>query len=137
MYAVIGSVLTAFGLLAVALLALLFRNPAAPAWSRNELVAELFAVVVTGALGLGFAYLAMAPSQLAADGTSLAEIALAAAVLAGLVVALRLLKVRTRLRAYDAAQAATLGPSLAVANPEPTPPRTPRPRSGPPSRKAA
>lgn len=134
MYAVMGSVLTAGGLLAVALLALLFRNPAAPAWSRHELVAELCAVVVTGALGLGFAYLAMAPMQLAADGASLAEVALALGVLAGLVVVLRLLEVRTRLRAYDAVAGR---PSLVVANPEPTPPRSPRPRSGPPRRKAA
>ena len=73
---------------AVALLALLFRNPAAPAWSRSELVAELFAVVVTGALGLGFAYLAMAPLQLSADGLSLAEVAIAIGVFAGLVVVL-------------------------------------------------
>jgi hypothetical protein len=135
MYLVMGSVLTAAGLLAVALLALLFRNPAAPAWSRSELVAELFAVVVTGALGLGFAYLAMAPTQLSADGVSLAEVAIALAVFAGLIGVLRLLEVRPRLRAYDAAAAA--GPSLAVVNPEPTPPRSPRRRSGPPRRKAA
>ena len=104
MYAIMGSALTAVGLLALALLALLFRNPAAPAWSRSELVAELFAVVVTGALGLGFAYLAMAPMQLSADGLSLVEVAIAIGVFAGLVVVLRLLEVRTRLRAYDAAR---------------------------------
>lgn len=136
MYAILGSLLVAGALLAMALLALVVRNPASPSWVRHDLTTQLGAVAVTGGMGLGLAWLVMAPAQLAADGAAVAEVALAAGIFVGLVVVLRLLKLRQRLAAYDAAAAAT-GPTLAVSNPGPRPPRTPRPRSGRPTGKAA
>jgi hypothetical protein len=132
MYAIVGSLLVAGVLLAMALLALLVRNPGSPAWLRNDLTTQLGAVLITGALGLGLAWLAMAPAQLAADALSLAEVGFAAAMFVGLALTLRLLRLRSRLAVYDGAAA---GPTLAVSNPGPLPPRTPRPRSG--GRKAA
>ena len=106
MYAVWGSVLVAGGVLAMALLSLLVRHPAASAWARSELTAQLGSVVIAGAFGLGLAWLAMAPKQLAAEGVSLAGIALVAGIWVGLVIVLRLLKPGARLSAYDAAAAA-------------------------------
>jgi hypothetical protein len=135
MYAVLGSVLTTGALLAVALLMLLFRNPAAPRWTRLELVAELCAVVVTAALGLGIAYLAMTPHQLMTDGVRLIDVAAIAGSLLVLVIVWRALRVRARLQAYAAA--ASPAPVVARPSPQPTPPRTPRPRSGRPTGKAA
>jgi hypothetical protein len=135
MYAVLGSVLTTAGLLAVALLTLLFSNPAAPRWTKKELVPELFVVVVTTALGLGMAYLAMTPHQLMTEGVRLVDVAAVAGSLLVFVVVWRALKLRARLRTYAAAASPTV--VLASSNPQPTPPRTPRPRSGRPSGKAA
>ena len=135
MYAILGSLLIAGAVLVMALLALLVRNPATPGWVRSDLTAQLGAVLITGTLGFGLAWLAMASMQLAAGAASLAEIALAAGVFVGLAIVLRLLKLRTRLRAYAAAAGAV--PALAVSNPDPLPPRTPRPRAGGRSRRAA
>jgi hypothetical protein len=135
MYAVLGSALVAGAVLGMALLSLLVRRPAASAFARSELTATLGSVVIAGGFGLGLTWLAMTPRQLAADGMSLAGIALVAAIWVGLVIVLRLLKPGVRLRAYDAAAAA--GPALAVSNPEPTPPPAPRPRPSDRTRRAA
>ena len=57
-----------------------------------------------------------------------------AVVVCAAIESMRLLKPLTRLRAYDAAAAV---PALVVSNPDPLPPRTPRPRAGGRTRRAA
>jgi hypothetical protein len=60
----IGSILIGVGILATGLLALLFRNPRAPRWTRPELVAMLVVVPVTAMLGLGLGYVLVGAYQL-------------------------------------------------------------------------
>ncbi len=55
-----GSCLAGFGILATGLLALLFRNPNAPRWTRPELVAMLVCVPLTVMMAWGWAIRAMA-----------------------------------------------------------------------------
>ena len=102
MYAVIGSASLAAGILAVALLALLFGNPHAPRWTQRELIAQLSSVVVTVMIGLGLGCLVfLAPQQITAEGLTLAEVAALGGALALIVLVLRALKVGARLRAYQ------------------------------------
>lgn len=108
MYAVYGSALTAGAILAVALLALLFANPSAPRWTQRELTAQLAAVAVTIPLGLGLGLLALSPSQMMADGVTLAGLAALAGGVGLVVLTLRALKIGARLRAYQATAAAAL-----------------------------
>jgi hypothetical protein len=53
---VMGSIMVAAGALVASLLALLFRHPRAPRWTRSEVVAMVAAIPVTGVLGLGLGY---------------------------------------------------------------------------------
>lgn len=118
MYAVYGSAFTAGAVLAIALLALLFANPSAPRWTQRELTAQLASVAVTVPLGLGLGLLALSPSQMMADGATLAELAALAGGVALVVLTLRTLKVGARLRGYRATPAVDL--ALPAAQP-PTP----------------
>jgi hypothetical protein len=116
MFAVIGSASLAGGILAVALLALLFGNPNAPGWVQRELTAQLASVAVTMILGLGIGCLLfLAPKQMSADGVTLVEVAALVGALALIVLVLRALKVGARLRAYQAT-----GLAIPIADP-PTP----------------
>ena len=63
-----GSCLAGFGILVTGLLALLFRNPDAPRWTRPELVAMLVCVPLTAMIGLGLGYTAYGVFRLV-DGT--------------------------------------------------------------------
>jgi hypothetical protein len=53
-----GSCITGFGILVTGLLALLFRHPNAPRWTRPEIVAMLVCVPLTAVTGLGLGYTA-------------------------------------------------------------------------------
>lgn len=53
---VTGSILVGAGALVASLLALLFRHPRAPRWTRSEVVAMVAAIPVAGVLGLGLGY---------------------------------------------------------------------------------
>jgi hypothetical protein len=108
MYAVYGSALTAGAIFAVALLALLFANPSAPRWTQRELTAQLASVAVTIPLGLGLGMLALSPSQMMADGVTLAGLAALAGGVVLVVLMLRALKIGARMRAYQATPAADL-----------------------------
>jgi hypothetical protein len=59
-----GSILIGVGIIAVGMLALLFRNPRAPRWTKPELVAMLVVVPVVGTLGLGLGYVLVGGYQL-------------------------------------------------------------------------
>jgi hypothetical protein len=140
MYAITGSVLTVGGLLAVMLLMLLYRHPAAPGWIRAELAASLLAVVVTGMLGIGIGYLALTPARLLSGDASATELAVMGGSLAVLLLVGRALWRRLRMLApteHTGATLTVLSPGGVASTDQPTPPRTPRPHSGRPARKAA
>jgi hypothetical protein len=107
-----GSLLIALGILVTGLLALLFRHPRAPRWTRPELVAMLLVVPVSATLGLGLGYVLVGIYQLLhglgnpVDLASLVVVALAAAAW--------WLVISRRLRAYDAVQAPN--PAAAVSD---------------------
>lgn len=67
-----GSCIVGFGILVTALLALLFRHPNAPRWTRPEIVVMLVCVPVTATTGVGLGYTAYGLSQLA-NGTGRSE----------------------------------------------------------------
>jgi hypothetical protein len=134
---VTGSILLAAGVLAVGLLALLFRHPRSPRWTRPELVAMLLTIPVTAMLGLGLGYLLTGGYRLLHGTGELYE--LGAPVAAAIVVAVlyRLSGIRGRLQAYEAAGAGT-GSNAAPAAATPVlegSPRAPSPHR--PARKAA
>jgi hypothetical protein len=136
----LGSCIAGIGLLVTGLLALLFRHPNAPRWTRPEIVALLLCVPVTATTGLGLGYLAYGMSQLVKGTGDPRELL----VLAGVVIALALLwrvsRIGQRLKGY-AVDAGGISPSLSFAT-EPTlvideePPPHPKPRA-PSSRTAA
>jgi F0F1-type ATP synthase membrane subunit c/vacuolar-type H+-ATPase subunit K len=140
----LGSVLAGIGVLLVGLLALLFRNPRAPRWTRPEAVVFLTMVPVAGMIGVGFGFVLYGGSALLHGEGDLRE--LAAPALVPVVVALvwHALGIRGRLRAY--AEAGPGGPSSVVAMPGVAlagsieePPESPAPGKPPrrPTRKAA
>lgn len=96
-----GSLLVGVGILLASLLALFFRHPRAPRWSKPELVAMLAVVPVTAVLGLGFGYVLVGSYGLLNGAGGLPE--LGAPVSVALVVAGLSFHVRRRLRAYSAA----------------------------------
>ena len=123
----LGSCIAGFGILMIGLLALLFRNPDAPRWTRPEMVAMLVCVPVTVATGFGLGYTAYGLSRLV-DGTDPRELLVLAAVLIVLALAWRLLGIRRRLKDYAAATGAISAsaylatePTLAIDEPPPCP----------------
>jgi hypothetical protein len=139
---VMGSLLVGVGALAVGLLALLFRHPRAPAWTRPEAVAMLALIPVTGMLGLGFGYVLTGCYRLLQGVGDVYELGAPLATAAVIAVLWRLTGMRGRLEAYDAASAgagssaepaATTISSL-VASPSAPAPRRSAPR---PAGKAA
>jgi heme A synthase len=137
----LGSCIAAFGILAAGLLALLFRNPAAPRWARPELVAMLACVPVTAIIGLGLGYTAYGVSQLVKGTGNPGELLVLAAVLIVLALAWHALGIRRRLQAYAAATGdissttyLATAPSLVI---DETPPPPLKPPARPSSRRAA
>ena len=135
-----GSCIAGVGILVTALLALLFRHPNAPRWTRPEIVAMLVCVPVTATTGLGLGYAAYGLSQLVKGTGDARELLVLAAVLVVLALAWRVFRIRQRLKDY-AAVTGLASPSAYLAT-EPTltideePPPRPQPRA-PSSRRAA
>ena len=100
-----GSLLVGVGILLAGLLALFFRHPRAPRWTRPEMVAMLAVVPVTSLLGLGFGYALVGVHRLLSGAGELYE--LAAPVGVALVVAGWVFRVRKGLRAYRLMSAPT------------------------------
>jgi hypothetical protein len=117
----IGSILVGAGVLAVGLLALLFRHPRAPRWTRAELVAMLTAIPVTAILGLGLGYIFTGAYRMRQGTGSLYELAMPAAV-AIAIAGLWRLAIGGRLRAYGLA-APPIPDAGAAAGPAPAPAR--------------
>ncbi len=98
----IGSILVGAGVLAAGLLALLFRHPRAPRWTRPELVAMLMVIPVTAVLGLGLGYIFTGVYRLLHGVGSFYELVMPVAV-AIAIAGLWRLAIGGRLRAYGLA----------------------------------
>jgi hypothetical protein len=129
----LGSCIAGVGILMTGLLALLFRHPNAPRWTRPEIVAMLVCVPVTATTGLGLGYAAYGMSQLVKGTGDPRELLVLLAVLLILALAWRVLGIRRRLKDYAAATG-EVAPSGYLAT-EPTlaideePPPRPKPRA--------
>jgi hypothetical protein len=99
----LGSCIAGLGILISGLLALLFRNPNAPRWTRPEIVPMLISVAVTGITGLGLGYMAWGLSRVVKGTGDWSGLLVLAAVVIVLVLAWRVLGIRQRLRHYAAA----------------------------------
>jgi hypothetical protein len=138
----LGSVLAGVGILLVGLLALLFRNPRAPRWTRPEAVVFLTMVPVAGMIGFGFGYMLYGGSALLHGEGDLRELAVLALVPVVVALIWHALGIRSRLRAYGEASGAV---SSVVPMTQPVddstdqPPESPAPGKPPrpPTRKAA
>jgi heme A synthase len=98
-----GSCLAGFGILVAGLLALLFRNPDAPRWTRPEIVAMLVCVPLTAMIGLGLGYAGYGTVRLIAGTGDPRQLLVLASVLILLVLAWRALGIRGRLKDSAAA----------------------------------
>ena len=133
-YLAFGSCIAGAGILLTGLLALLFRKPDAPRWTRPEIVAMLACIPVTATTGIGLGYAAYGVSQLVKGTGDPRELLVLAAVLMVLALVWRALGIRRRLKAYAVATDG-LSPHLHLAS-EPhlatdeEPPTRPRPRAG-------
>jgi heme A synthase len=96
-----GSLLVGVGILLAGLLAVFFRHPRAPRWTRPEMVAMLAVVPVTGVLGFGLGYVLVGAHRLLNGAGEPYE--MGALVGVALVVAGWVFHVRRRLQAYGAA----------------------------------
>jgi hypothetical protein len=129
----LGSCIAGFGILVTGLLALLFRHPNAPWWTRPEIVAMLVCVPVTVTTGLGLGYTAYGLSQLVKGAGDPRELLVLLAVLIVLALVWRALDIRRRLKDYAAATGG-ISPSVYLST-EPTlaideePPPRPKPRA--------
>jgi len=137
----LGSCIAGVGLLATGLLALLFRHPKAPRWTRPEIVAMLACVPVTVTTGLGLGYAAFGVSELLKGTGDPRGLLVLAGVLIVLALAWRGLRIGQRLKDYavvtgDLSPRAYLAtePTLLV---DETPPPPPQPRTGRPQREVA
>jgi hypothetical protein len=127
----LGSCIAGVGILISGLLALLFRNPNAPRWTRPEIVPMLICVVVTGITGIGLGYTAYGMSRLVKGTGDPRELLVLAAVVIVLVLVWRALGIRQRLRDYAAAGGGTsASASLASAPGVALDEEPPRPRPG-------
>jgi hypothetical protein len=127
-----GSCLAGFGILVAGLLALLFRNPDAPRWTRPELVAMLVCVPLTAMIGLGLGYAGYGTLRLIAGTGDPRQLLVLVAVLILLVLAWRGLGIRRRLKDSAATSGVSASaylatkPSLTVGE---APPPGPGPRA--------
>jgi hypothetical protein len=132
----LGSCIAGVGLLVTGLLALLFRHPDAPRWTRPEIVAMLICVPVTVTTGLGLGYVAYGLSQLVRGIGDPRELLVLAGVALVLALAWRGLRIRRRLKDYAIASvdpalrgALATEPTLPL-DETPPPPRSPASRAG-------
>lgn len=113
-----GSCIAGIGIFVTALLALLFRHPNAPRWTRPEIVPMLVCVPVTVTTGFGLGYVALGVSRLVKGTGDPRELLLVVGVLITMVLVWRGLQIRRRLKDYAAATGG-IAPSAYLAT-EPT-----------------
>lgn len=138
----LGSVLVGVGVLLVGLLALLFRNPRAPRWTRPEAVVFLTMVPVAGMIGFGFGFVLYGGSSLLHGEGDLRELAVLALLPVVLALIWHALGIRARLRGYGEASgefSSVIPITQALAGSADLPPESPAPGNPPrrPTREAA
>jgi choline-glycine betaine transporter len=134
---VLGGLLSCAAVLAIAVFALIFRNPNPPRWTTYSWAGELSAVALVCVLAVGVGYLSSGAISAYQQGLSLVDLALLAVVLAVAAVVWRKLDVRARLKAMEGAvsvpafgamrEAVAATDGVAATTPEP-PPSRPAPR---------
>ena len=133
----IGGLLAGAALLAIVVLAPLFRRPEPPRWTRYQLVGELITVGIVSLLALGIGYMGAGVVAAFGAGIDIVQLGLFAASLVAVVVVWRWLNARTAPAGPSAE--ATAGPGVSppaaarlatAANQpgQPTPPKRPQPR---------
>lgn len=136
-----GSCIAGAGILVTGLLALLFRHPNAPRWTRPQIVAMLACVPVTVMTGVGLGYLAFGLFGLKNGAGDPRDLVVLAAVVLVLLLLWRGLQIRQRLKGYALATGGTSRTVLLATEPTlvvgETPPPAPNPRAPRSSRKAA
>jgi hypothetical protein len=130
-----GSCIAGASLFATGLLALLFRHPNAPRWTRPEIVPMLICVPIAVTTGFGLGHIAFGLSKLAKGTGDPRELVVLAAVIVALLLVWRGLRIRDRLRRYalatGTAPSAYMAAELTFATDEPPPapgPQAPRSR---------
>lgn len=118
-----GSVLVGVGILLAGLLAVLFRHPRAPRWSKPEIVAMLAVIPVTIVLGLGFGHVLVGSYRLLSGAGGPWELAAPAG--GALAVGGLVSHVRKRLQAYAAAGGNSERAAAPILVAEAPPPSTP------------
>ena len=98
-----GSCIAGIGILMTGLLALLFRHPNAPRWTRPEIVAMLFCVPVSATTGLGLGYTTYGLYRVLHGTGDPRGLLVLAAVLIVLALLWRGLRIRQRLKVYAVA----------------------------------
>lgn len=127
-----GSCVAGVGILLAGLLALLFRHPDAPRWTRPQIVAMLVCVPVSAAIGVGLGFTALGVSGQLQGAGDPRELLVVAGVVLALALAWRSLRIRQRLRTYAlatpsiAADISRLSEPKLVIDESPPPPKTPR-----------
>jgi hypothetical protein len=132
-----GGCIAGAGILFTGLLALLFRHPNAPRWTRPEIVAMLMCVPVTVTTGVGLGYVAFGLFGLKNGAGDPRDLVVLAAVVLVLLLLWRGLQIRQRLKAYALPAGGVYlvtEPTLVV---DETPPPAPKPQAPRSSRKAA
>ncbi|MGH6897187.1 MAG: hypothetical protein ACREJ5_11670 [Geminicoccaceae bacterium] len=137
----LGSCMAGVGLLLTALLALLFRHPNAPRWTRPEIIALLACVPVAVTTGVGLGYVGFGVSELVSGTGDPRELLVLLGMLIVLALMWRGLRIRKRLKDYALASGATAPSAYLATQPtlviDETPPPPPRPRTPRSSRTAA
>jgi heme A synthase len=132
-----GSCIAGSGFLFGALLALLFRHPNPPRWTRPEIVPMLICLPLTGMISVGLAYTVIGLWQLVNGSGDLLGLLTFAAVVIGLVLAWRGFGIRRRLNSYAPATGGfpasaylAADPALVIDETSPPPPGLHTPPSG-------
>lgn len=133
----IGGLLAGAALLAIVILAPLFRRPEPPRWTTYQLVGELITVAIVSLLALGIGSIGAGLVEAFRDGADAVQLGLFAASLAAVVAVWRWLNARTALAASATEAASGQGVSRPAGAPlgtaanepgRPTPPKRPQPR---------
>jgi hypothetical protein len=132
----LGSCIAGIGILMTGLLALLFRHPNAPRWTRPEIVAMLLCVPVSATIGFGLGHTTYGLYQIVNGVGDPRALLVLAAVLIVLALLWRALRIRQRLEGYAATSnsapsgSSVTEPALAIGQQPPPPPATRGPAAG-------
>jgi hypothetical protein len=137
----LGSCIAGAAILIASLLAVLFRHPNPPRWTRPEIVAMLICLPLTGMIAIGLAFTVVGLWQLVNGTGNPLELVVLAAVVIGLALVWRVLRIGQRLNSYAPATGrfpagADLAADPALVIDETSPP-PPGPHTRPSGRRAA